>query len=143
MTSPCEVYEEWFDEESEDLIEEFEDLINQALEGWGFDPVDVISGDLSEEGVGGMYEDGTITLDQSHEVFENPEDALSVIYHEAIHAAMEQAGLDFDAVEEELLAAFGGASAAQDALTGCESDPEADSVVKDDYVPPYPFTSSP
>jgi hypothetical protein len=144
MASPCEVYEEWFDAESEDLIEDFGELINQALESWGFDPVDVVSGDLSGEGVGGMYEDGVITIDQGHEVFDDPDDALSVIYHEAIHAAIDQAGLDFDAIEEEFMAAFLGAAAGQDALEGCEStDPAADSVVKEGYAPPYPFVSRP
>jgi hypothetical protein len=142
MASLCEVYEEWFDEESEDLIEELGELINQALEGWGFDPVEVVSGDLSDEGVAGQYEDGVITLDQSHEAFGDPDDALSVTYHEAIHAAIEQAGLEFDAVEEELRAGFGGTAAAQGALEGCEStDPAADSVVQEGYVPPYPFVS--
>lgn len=144
MTSPCEVYEEWFDEESENLIGEFGDLINQALEAWGFDSVQVVSGDLSDEGVAGQYEDGVITLDQSHEVFQDPDEALSVVYHEAIHAAIDQAGLDFDGIEEELIAAFGGGAAAQDALEGCEStDPAADSVVKEGYAPPYPFVSRP
>jgi hypothetical protein len=144
MTSPCDVYDEWFDEESEDLLDELGDLINQALEGWGFDPVDVVAGDLSAEGVAGQYENGVITLDQEHEAFGDPDDALSVAYHEAIHAAIEQAGLQFDGVEEELIAAFAGAAAGQGALEGCAStDPAADSVVNDNYVPPYPFVSRP
>lgn len=144
MADPCDVYLEWFDNESEDLIEELEELINQALEGWGFDPVEVVNGDLSEEGVAGQYENGVITLDQSHEVFEDPDDALSVAYHEALHAALEQAGLEFDSIEEELRAAFMGTAAAQAALEGCTSeDPAADSISMEGYVPPYPFVSKP
>lgn len=144
MADPCDVYEELSDAESEDLIDELGELINQALEGWGFDPVDVVNGDLSDEGVAGQYQDGVITLDQAHEVFENADEALSVAYHEAIHAALEQAGIDFDAVEEELTAAFAGSAAAQNALEGCQSDdPAADSFSKEGYAPPHPFVSRP
>lgn len=144
MADPCDVYEEWFDEESEDLIQELGELINQALEGWGFDSVEVVNGDLSEEGVAGQYENGVITLDQSHELFENPDDALSVAYHEAIHAALEQAGIEFAGIEEEIIAGFAGTAAAQDALEGCTSeDPAADSISREGYAPPYPFVSKP
>ena len=142
MANPCEVYEEWFDDESEDVIDDLGELINQALESWGFDPVTVIEGDLSDEGVAGMYDSGVIYLDPSHEVFESPDDTLSVAYHEAMHAAMEQAGFDFDGVEEEFRAAFMGGAAARQALEGCSSsDPAGDSGTSDNYAPPYPFTS--
>ena len=46
MANPCEVYNEWFDEESENVIQELGELINQALEQWGFDPIEVVEGDL-------------------------------------------------------------------------------------------------
>jgi hypothetical protein len=129
------------------LIEELGELINQALEGWGFDPVVVVNGDLSDiagESLAGMYENGVITLDQTHAGFEDPDYALSVAYHEAIHAALEQAGIVFDSIEEEWRAGFAGAAAAQDALEGCTSeDPAADSISREGYAPPYPFVSKP
>ena len=144
MANPCEVYNEWFDEESEDVVPELGELINQALGSWGFDPVSIVERDLSDEGVAGMYDSGIIYLDPSHAGFEDPEYALSVAYHEAIHAAFEQGGFDFGNAEEEFRAGFAGSTAAQEALEGCESlDPASDSIYDDNYAPPYPFVSRP
>lgn len=148
MADPCEVYSEWSDLESEDVIPELGELVNQALESWGFDSVDVVQGDLSDDDVAGEYSSGVIYFDPNHEVFDSPDETLYVAYHEAMHAAFEQAGYEFEpglfGGEEERIAYSLGKTATQQALEGCESiDPASDSVYDDNYAPPYPFVSNP
>lgn len=139
MADPCSVMSNW---DNIDQIGDLGELINQALDEWGFDPVDVVEGEL--DGAAGEYDSGIVYLDLSHELFDNPEDALSVAYHEAIHAMRDQYGIGGDGLEEELEALFAGGRAADQSTEGCFSiDPIADSFIDDWYSPPFPWVCDP
>ncbi len=81
----------------------------------------------------GEYDDGTIYLDPDNEGFDDRDYAMSVAYHEAMHAMLDQAGLSTGDVNEELEAGFLGSRAADQALEGCWCDEPVSDSFSDDY----------
>lgn len=141
MANPCNIYANW---DSIDQVDELGDLINQALEEWGYDQVEIVEGEGPGGGAPGEYDDGTIYLDSENEDFDNPQDGISIAYHEAMHAMLDQEGLSTFDIPEEFEAAWLGARAADQALQGCTSDePVSDSFGDDSYAPPHPWVSDP
>jgi hypothetical protein len=132
---PCDAYEGWDDADT-DRFETLKELIEDAMEAWGFDEVDVVQGDI--EDAPAEYDSGIIYLDMSDEAFENAQDAMAIAYHESIHAMLDQAGLGGGGLEEELEAGFLGSRAADEALEGCECTEPVESAPGDD-APPFPF----
>ena len=130
---PCDAFEGWDDG---DRLEMLQELIADALAEWGFDGVDVVNAPV--DGAPGEYDSGIIYLDLDNPAFEDAQDAMSVAYHEVMHAMLDQAGLGGGGLEEELEAGFLGARAADEALEGCECGEPAESSGDGD-APPYPW----
>lgn len=133
---PCETYEDW---DNIDRFEALKDLIETALDEWGFDSVDFENGEGPKAGAPGEYDDDTIYLDLDHEAFDDPEIGMSIAYHEAMHAMLDQAGLSTFDLEEELEAGFLGSRAADEVLEGCMCNEPVSSQPTDGYAPPYPW----
>ena len=133
----CEVYEAWDDADEDERFHMLEELIDQALEEWGFDDVQVVQGDV--DGAPAEYDSNIIYLDLSDEAFSEAQDGMSIAFHEAMHAIADQAGLPGLGLEQELEAGFLGGRAADEALEGCECDePPAESAGGGD-APPFPW----
>lgn len=130
---PCEAYEEW---DSTDRFHALEELIDDALAEWGYDDVQVV--DAEVDGAPAEYDSNIIYLDMSDEAYDSPQDAMSIAYHEAIHAILDRTGVDTEGLEEELEAGFLGSRAADEALEGCECDEPVESSGGGD-APPFPF----
>lgn len=134
---PCEAYEDWEDWDGDERFEALKELIQEALEEWGFDSVDVVNTDL--DGEPPEYDSGIIYLDTNDDArFGDAQDAMSHAYHEAMHAILDQAGLGGGGLEEELEAGFLGSRAADEALQGCECGEPAESSGGGD-APPFPW----
>jgi hypothetical protein len=104
---PCEAYENW---EDGDRFEMLKELILDALDVWGFDDVDVVNSDV--DGAPAEYDSNIIYLDMDNEAFGDAQDAMSVAYHETMHAMLDQAGIDIEGLQEEMEAGFLGSRAA-------------------------------
>lgn len=131
---PCQAYEQW---DGIDRLEALEALIEQALEEWGFDEVDVVDGAV--DGAPAEYDDGTITLNMEDEAFDDPGDAMSIAYHEVMHAILDQAGLGGGGLAEELEAGFLGSRAADEVLEGCICGESVESAPGGPNAPPFPW----
>lgn len=130
---PCDAIENW---DSSDHLATLEGLIQDALAAWGFDNVSVVNSDV--DGAPAEYDSGTIYLDLSDEAFDDAQDAMSIAYHETMHAILDQAGLGGGGLAEELEAGFLGARAADEALEGCECGEPAESG-GGGSAPPFPW----
>ena len=133
---PCETYEFWGEI---DRFEALRDLVSDALNEWGFDDVDFVNGEGPGGGAPGEYDDGIIYLDMDNEAFDDPETGMSIAYHEAMHAMLDQAGLSTFDLEEELEAGYLGARAADEALQGCECSEPVSSQPTGSEAPPFPW----
>jgi hypothetical protein len=148
--NPCDVYSDW---DELDHLGALDGLIQDALSEWGFDSVTVVNGEAPGGGAPGEYKDGTIYLDLDNEEwaewFGDPFEAMTIAYHEAIHAMIEQAGFDFDTEDlfeanymEEIFAASLGANAADEALEGCACEEALVSSIPvpvNGDAPPFPW----
>jgi hypothetical protein len=80
-------------------LDALKEIINDLLEDWGFDEVDVIQGDLSTAGAEGDaalgswdFDQNTITLDYERTLERDSfDEALDTAIHEATHAARDHA----------------------------------------------------
>lgn len=130
---PCDAYENW---DNSDKLATLQELIQDALAEWGFDNVNVVNSDV--DGAPAEYDSGIIYLDINDPAFGDAQDAMSIAYHEAMHAMLDQAGLGGGGFEEELEAGFLGSRAADEALEGCECDEPAESSGGGN-APPFPW----
>jgi hypothetical protein len=73
-----------------------------------------------------------------NEAFGDAQDAMSVAYHETMHAMLDQAGIDIEGLQEEMEAGFLGSRAADEGLEGCECDETAESP-GGGSAPPFPW----
>lgn len=135
--NPCNTSENWESWDNNQRFEALEELIQEALEEWGFDSVEVVNTDLGENPP--EYKDGVIYLDLNNKsIFDNSQDAMSVAYHEVMHAMLDQAGLGGGGFEEELEAGFLGSRAADEALEGCACGEPVESDGGGN-APPFPW----
>lgn len=130
---PCEAHENW---DSSDHLATLDSLIQDALAEWGFDNVSVVNSPV--DGAPGEYDSGIIYLDLSNEAFDDPQDAMSIAYHEAMHAIADQAGLSGTGFDQEWQAGFLGSRAADEALEGCKCGEPAESSGGGN-APPFPW----
>lgn len=133
---PCDTYERWDDIDRFDALR---DLVDTALDEWGFDDVEFVDGEGPVGGAPGEYHDGTIYLDMDNPAFNDPQDGMSIAYHEAMHAMLDQAGLGGGGFEEELEAGFLGSRAADEALEGCQCGEPVTSQPSGGDAPPFPW----
>lgn len=119
----CEAYENWEDWDSSERFAALEALIRDSLTEWGFDGVAVVNEDLEE--VYAEYDSNTIYLDfdaeddDGNRIYDDPETAIYLAYHEVFHALLDQAGLGGGGLDEEAHAASFGSSAKNLGLEGC------------------------
>lgn len=138
----CSVLDDWEDMTQDERVDAMMEVINDALEAWGFDPVNHNeTRDDSKDGeLGpplGEYDpdsDG-VWFDSDFVDQANAEEALATALHEGIHAAEDQVGFS---IEHSQVYFLGGALA-QQLFEGCQSS--ADSIPLNN--PDYPFQSSP
>ena len=138
----CSIIESWEGTSNDDRVEAVMEVINDALEAWGFEPVNHNDDrDDSEDGpLGpplGEYDpdsDG-IWFDPDFIDQADAEEVLNIALHEAVHAAEDRVGFSIEHVQVYNL----GSALSQQLFEGCQSS--ADSTPLN--TPDYPFQSSP
>jgi hypothetical protein len=134
----CSILEEWDSMSLDERMDALEEVINDSLESWGFDPVNVDTNN-TDNTVPGEYDPNTgihlnpNSIDGSDGFLDGFEEAAAVALHEAVHHLQHELGWDSLELEAFQL----GGEAALEILEGCQSSP--DSVPAN--IPDYPFQS--
>jgi len=92
VESSEDVREGWDDWSYNERIAALDALANATLDQYGYDGVDVDTGDT--EGYAGQYSDGEVELDPGVIEDPDPEHAIHVTNHETVHAMNDQDGID-------------------------------------------------
>lgn len=144
--SICDLYADWEAlGPSSQRFEGLADFANDLLDVWGFDTVTILlqTPPPPHSDLCGAYDSGTETvfINPDHFAADPVDDAIACGIHEILHAAADQAQLNFSDVEEELLAALLSAEVLFEALIGCTSSDVPESGAEGN-LPDYPWQST-
>lgn len=117
-------------------FEEVANIINEMLESWGFEGVDIV--DYMPPGYEddpAVYMKDTDTIHLNPDIFEGDAmDAINLSLHEGLHASLDQLGMDFENFEEEFAVAGAGLEIGQELIDECQDKPTDSNVIENiDY----------
>ena len=139
----CSIIEEWEEMDPEQRFFALEEVIDDLLESWGMDPVEVVN-TIDDDAIAKWTQEGSnaftihinpASIDGSDGRLEGAREAISVAAHEVIHIAQLQSGYSYSELESELEAGILGLVAQEEMFENCVSS--LDSIAGD--MPSYPF----
>lgn len=137
----CDTLEDWDDiGPSSERFTELQDFVNDLLEQWGFDAPNWQDHAGPDQESVAMYrkDDDTIYIDPEWLADAGASDAVNVVIHEGLHAAIDQAGWDLSVAAEEWEAASLGIGVGEDLAEACKNPTESGAP---EDMPKYPWVS--